>query len=189
MGWDAEGGKDVAGEDISVVGLGSEDIRVDEEFHALAPEGGMGLNEKVIWALIQPLVALNFIEDVAHEVSVIGVSIGRPLDGMVAKAAMGIMMEVVELGTDEELECGVVAEVPKHPADAVSITLVSVEGNRAWSGHARAKGVFEDGIGDGCKGIGMLARLGAGEHSIGKVLVVIIGMMEGLFEVTESGWG
>ena len=99
------------------------------------------------------------------------------------------MTEVVELGTDEEFEHGVIAKVPKHPADVVSIALVFAEGDGAWSRHARAEGVFEDGIGSGCEGMGFLTRGGVGEYGIGEVLVVLVGMMEGFAEVAVSGWG
>ena len=132
---------------------------------------------------------MNFVEDAAHEVSVVRVGGGGPLDRPAAEAALRIVTEAVELGADEELERRVVAELPEHPADAVGVALVSVEGDGAWSGHATAEGVFENGICGGCESVWRLAGLGAGEHGIGEVLVVIIGMVEALFEVAESGWG
>ena len=89
-------------------------------------------------ACVGPLVALYLIQDAVHEVSIVVVGIGGPLNGMVVEAAVAIVMEVVELGADKEFEGGVVSKGPEHLADVVCIALVFVKGNRVWAGHARA---------------------------------------------------
>ena len=157
--------------------MGSEDIQVNEDLNPLVVEGGMGSNEEVVGANVRPFVALDLIEDMAHEVGIVGVGIGGPLDGSVVKAAVLVMMEVVELGMDEEFEGRVIPKGPKHPADVVSIKLIQVQGNGEGARHVSAKGVLEDGVGGRCKGIGELAGCWVREYGIGKVLVVVIGIM------------
>ena len=128
-------------------------------------------------ACVGPLVALYLIQDMAHEVSIIKVSIKGPLDGMAAKAAVVIVMKAVELGVDEEFEGRVISEGPKHLADVVSIKLMQAEGDGEGARHVSTKGVLEDGVGSKCKGIGKLAGCWVGEYGVGEVLVVIIGIM------------
>ena len=110
---DEKGGGDVALKQVPVVVADEKHITFVKDVDILVAEPMVGLDKEIEGVLGQPFVVDNFVDDLAHEVDVIIITLGAPVEKLSMQTDAECILDDVQVIPDKKLKGKVITERAK----------------------------------------------------------------------------